>query len=211
MKKPVSNWVASFISVPVMIIVTMVSNTIIDVMFLGDMMVGVLFSLTTYLPTKLTLDQSFYKKIGLTKKEYRYVQKQLSNSRDEIRQLRQMFKNVRRLKDVKSLFTLYQTVNRINTIVKQDPKRFFLIENYYYAHLPSVIKMIHSYQQLILTPNKTAEDHQQIKKIQWSIDEMQRTLYADLKQVNKPDYNAYQIEEALMAQHRLTQGDHNEQ
>ncbi|HCT0470745.1 TPA: 5-bromo-4-chloroindolyl phosphate hydrolysis family protein, partial [Staphylococcus pseudintermedius] len=81
--------------------------------------------------------------------------------------------------------------------IKQRPFQFFNIESFYYSHIDNALNLIESYTRLAKMPLKADNERQMLQQTRITLEEVKRTLIADLKQVNAQDYEQLDTEMRL--------------
>ena len=76
---------------------------------------------------------------------------------------------VRTVSEAKENFELVQTVWKIYTNTKRDPKRFFQAENFYYKNIDSLTELAEKYAFLSSQPAKTKEIIHSLKETEHTI------------------------------------------
>ena len=73
---------------------------------------------------------------------------------------------------------------------------FFKVESFFYSHIDNALNLIESYTRLAKMP-KTIEEKQKLEQTRITLDEVKRTLIADLKRINEDDYERLDVEMEL--------------
>ena len=74
---------------------------------------------------------------------------------------------------------------------------FFKVESFFYSHIDNALNLIESYTRLAKSPKKSEEEKQKLAQTRITLDEVKRTLVADLKRINEEDYSQLDIEMEL--------------
>ena len=74
---------------------------------------------------------------------------------------------------------------------------FFKVESFFYSHIDNALNLIDAYTRLSKMPKKSAEEKQKLEQTRITLDEVKRTLIADLKRLNEDDYERLDIEMEL--------------
>lgn len=72
----------------------------------------------------------------------------------------------------------------------------FKVESFFYSHIDNALNLIESYTRLAKMP-KTIEEKQKLEQTRITLDEVKRTLIADLKRINEDDYERLDVEMEL--------------
>lgn len=124
----------------------------------------------------------FLKKNGLTRKEYRYIKKNLEEAKQKISRLHKTLFSIRHLPSLKERVELLRVIRKIYTMTKREPKRFYQAERFYFSHLDSVLELTEKYAFLSSQPKRNRE-------IEWSLAETRSTLSEMSKLVEKDLYH----------------------
>lgn len=124
----------------------------------------------------------FLKKNGLTRKEYRYIKKNLEEAKQKISRLHKTLFSIRHLPSLKERVELLRVIRKLYTMTKREPKRFYQAERFYFSHLDSVLELTEKYAFLSSQPKRNRE-------IEWSLAETRSTLSELSKLVEKDLYH----------------------
>lgn len=136
----------------------------------------------------------FLKHNQLTGKEYRYIKKNLQEADKKIKRLRKALLNIRSISSIKQNLDILRVVNKIYTITKNEPKRFYLAERFYYSHLDSLVEISEKYAFLSAQPKKNAELNFQLNETRRTISNLTETIEKDLYNVLEKDIDNLQFE-----------------
>ncbi|GEP83483.1 5-bromo-4-chloroindolyl phosphate hydrolysis protein XpaC [Staphylococcus piscifermentans] len=194
MRYYISRIYGTLIGVPAAIVAWVTSLYAFDIAFIYDFGIGIATFFLLYVPTQLLTSKQYLKEIGLTRRDFRFVRHQLSNAQAKIRKLLRAFVNVRSIKDFKQVNEIHRLARTIYFTVKQQPQKFFIVDSFFYSHLDNALNLIESYTRLSRMPGKTKEEKQKLEQTRITLDEVKRTLVADLKRLNEDDYNRLDVE-----------------
>lgn len=124
----------------------------------------------------------FLKKNGLTRKEYRYIKKNLDEAKQKISRLHKSLFSIRHLPSLKERVELLRVIRKIYNLTKREPKRFYQAERFYFSHLDSVLELTEKYAFLSTQPKRNRE-------LEWSLAETRATLSEMSKLVEKDLYH----------------------
>ncbi|OAS87751.1 MULTISPECIES: 5-bromo-4-chloroindolyl phosphate hydrolysis family protein [Metabacillus] len=147
-----------------------------------------------YLTIKGMTTHRFLKQNQLTKKEYQYIKKNLNEASKKIRRLRKALLNVRSVASIKQNIEIIRIVNKIYSITKNEPKRFYLVEPFFYSHLDSMVEISEKYAFLAAQPKKNAELSISLSETRRTISNLAETLEKDLYDVLSKDIDHLQFE-----------------
>lgn len=140
-----------------------------------------------YLSAKGISRQRFLKKNQLTRKEYQYIKKQLAEAGKKIRRLTKTLLTIRTISSIRQNLEVLRVVNKIYSITKKEPKRFYLAESFYYSHLDSLVEISEKYAFLTAQPKKNAELTQSLKETRRTLTELAELVERDLYDVLAKD------------------------
>lgn len=197
MRYQISRIFGAFVGVPVAVIAFFTSILTLDISFILDMLIGSAGFVLGYIPTQRLTSRSYLKEINLTRKDYRYIMHQINTAQSKIKRIFKTFINVRSINDFKLVNDIYRISRTVNATVRQRPDQFFNIESFYYTHIDNALNLIESYTRLAKMPMKSAGERQMLQQTRITLEEVRRTLVADLKQVNAQDYEQLDTEMRL--------------
>lgn len=148
----------------------------------------------TYFTVKGITTQRFLKQNQLSRKEYKYIKKNLNEASKKIARLRKSLVNVRSLTSIKQNIDILRVVNKIYTIVKNEPRRFYLVEPFFYSHLESLVEISEKYYFLTSQPKKNAELSISLSETRRTIDNLAETVEKDLYDVLAKDIDNLHFE-----------------
>jgi 5-bromo-4-chloroindolyl phosphate hydrolysis protein len=131
---------------------------------------------------------------GLTRREYKLVDQNLSEAKKKINRLQKAFLKVQSLPSAKKNFETLRVVYRIYNITKKEPRRFFLAEEFYYSHLDSLVEITEKYTFLASQPSKTPELTKSLHDTKHTLDDMVRVIEKDLHHLVETDINNLNFE-----------------
>lgn len=197
MRYNISRLFGVLVGIPVAFIVWMVTVFVWDLSFLIDALVGTGGFLLSYFPTQRLTSRKYLNEIGLSRRDYRYVRTQLNQAQLKIRSILKSFMNIRSIKDFRQVNDIYRISRSIYTSIKQRPGMFFKVEGFFYSHLDNALNLVDSYTRLSRMPRKSKEEKQKLEQTRITLDEVKRTLVADLRRLNEEDYERLDIEMEL--------------
>lgn len=197
MRYNISRLFGVLVGIPVAFIVWMVTVFAWDLSFLIYAIVGAGGFLLSYFPTQRLTSRKYLNEIGLSRRDYRYVRTQLNQAQLKIRTILKSFMNIRSIKDFRQVNDIYRISRSIYTSIKQGPGMFFKVEGFFYSHLDNALNLVDSYTRLSRMPRKSKEEKQKLEQTRITLDEVKRTLIADLKRLNEEDYERLDVEMEL--------------
>jgi 5-bromo-4-chloroindolyl phosphate hydrolysis protein len=174
--------IRSLVAVPTMGTVWLVSFVGYDQTFWYSSGLAMLGGGATYWLTGVYTTSRFLKKNQLTRKEYRYISQNLKEAKKKITRLNKMLFSLRHITSLKQRVDVFRVINKIYSLTKKEPKRFYKAERFYFSHLDSVLELTEKYAFLSSQPKKTNE-------LEYSLSETRRTLNELTEKVEQDLYH----------------------
>jgi 5-bromo-4-chloroindolyl phosphate hydrolysis protein len=133
------------------------------------------------------LDARFLKKHGLTRKEYKYINKNLADAKRKISRLQKALFTVRHIRSLKQRIELLRITKNIYKLTKSEPKRFYQAEKFYFSHLDSVLELSEKYAFLSSQSKTNRELENSLYDTQQTLKELTRVVEKDLYEVLSND------------------------
>lgn len=134
------------------------------------------------------------KQLGLTKTEYRQIELQLKKAREQMNRLTQQYTRVRSIKSFKLINETSKVSRRIINIVNSDPHKFYVVEDFFYAHLPSAVELTDKYTLLTKEQVKGTDIHLALEETRKTLKDLHVTIEEDLKLALQSDIENLKIE-----------------
>ncbi len=134
------------------------------------------------------------KKHGITMPEYRHIQTQLKEAKQKLNQLNGYFLKVRSIRAFKQLFEMNRLAKRIFQIVRTNPKKFYQVEPFFYAHLDSAVELTSKYTLLVSNPVKATDVQIALQDTRETLLELNEVMERDLRQVLTSDIEHLKME-----------------
>lgn len=197
MRYQISRLFGGLVGIPVAVIAFFTSILTFDISFIYDMLIGSAGFVLGYIPTQRLTSKSYLKELKLSRKDYRYINHQVNTAQNKIKRIFKTFIKVRSINDFKLVNDIYRISKTVNMTVRQRPNQFFNVESFYYTHIDNALNLIESYTRLAKMPVKSQDERQMLQQTRITLEEVRRTLVADLKQVNAQDYEQLDTEMRL--------------
>jgi 5-bromo-4-chloroindolyl phosphate hydrolysis protein len=137
---------------------------------------------------------SFLKKNQLTRKEYRYIKKNLDEAKPKISRLQKTLFSIRHLPSLKERVELVRVIRKIYSLTKKEPKRFYLAERFYFSHLDSVLELSEKYAFLSTQPKKNRELEHSLYETRETLSELSKLVEQDLYRILEEDLDDLNFE-----------------
>ncbi|MCD4837980.1 MULTISPECIES: 5-bromo-4-chloroindolyl phosphate hydrolysis family protein [Neobacillus] len=189
-----SFFIRSFAAVPVTIFTGLVSFLFFNVNFLPSVGLALACGGITYLVLGVVMTSIFLKKHQLSRKEYRYIKKNLAEAKKKISRLNKSLFSIRDLSSVKQRIDILRIVKKIQKMAQKEPKRFYQAEQFYFSHLDSVVELTEKYSFLASQPKKSLEINQSLIETRQTLNELTKVLEEDLYHVVSDDVDHLNFE-----------------
>ena len=78
--------------------------------------------------------------------------------------------------------------------LSKRPAMFLKLKAFFYSHLDNALNLVDSYTRLARMPRKSQDEKLKLEQTRITLDEIKRTLIADLKRLNEEDYERLDVE-----------------
>jgi len=133
-------------------------------------------------------------KFGLTFSEYRHIKLQLKEAKTKLKQLNSYYLKVRSIRAFKQLFEMNSLSKRIFQIVKTNPRKFYQVESFFYAHLDTAVELTSKYTLLVSQPVKALDVQIALQDTRDTLLELNQVMENDLRQVLSSDIEKLKME-----------------
>ncbi|MBY7145001.1 5-bromo-4-chloroindolyl phosphate hydrolysis family protein [Virgibacillus sp. NKC19-3] len=147
-----------------------------------------------YISIKQMTDFRRRKQNGLSRREYKFIEKNLKEAKEKITRLNRSLRSVRNFAQAKQNFEIMITVRKIYTNTKKEPKRFYKAERFYYEHLDSLVALTEKYAYLSGQPARTKEMNQSLRDTRHTLAIMNETVKKDLHTMLDDDLDILDFE-----------------
>ena len=150
-----------------------------------------------YASNKITLaiqKSSQSKKIGFSTSEYKLIEVQLKQAKSHVQALNQQYVRVRSVRSFKQINEMSKLAKRIINIVQSNPQKFYAVEDFFYAHLPSAVQLSDKYTLLTKEQIPGTDVHLALEDTRRTLKELQVTIEDDLKSALSSDIENLKIE-----------------
>ncbi|MGX9134493.1 5-bromo-4-chloroindolyl phosphate hydrolysis family protein [Rummeliibacillus sp. JY-2-4R] len=157
-----------------------------------------LIAVISYLPSNFIIKNiqlsRYLKRIGLTRSEYKHINSQINEAYSELRNLNRYYTKVRSISTFKQLFEMNRLAKRIVNIVNKNPKKFYNVEQFFYAHLHSASELTEKYALLSTQPIKDMDVHLALQETRETLEDLNNTMQEDLHAVLASDIEELKME-----------------
>ncbi|MDM5333570.1 5-bromo-4-chloroindolyl phosphate hydrolysis family protein [Ureibacillus composti] len=134
------------------------------------------------------------KELKLSRSEFKHIESQIKQAKSHINSLTQQYVRVRSIRSFKLLNEMTKLSRRIVNIVQSNPQKFYNVEDFFYAHLPSAVHLTETYTMLSQQQIKDTEVHLALEDTRKTLKDLHVTMEDDLKSALESDIENLKIE-----------------
>lgn len=131
---------------------------------------------------------------GLSRQEYKHIAEQLKKAEQQILEFNKYFLRVRSVHQFKLILEMHRLSRNIIKIVKKEPKKFYNVEPFFYAHLETATQLTKQYTMLTQQPLKDREIQLALSETRTTLTDLHDTIEYDLKRALADDIEQLKIE-----------------
>lgn len=176
----ISFLIGTFVALPIAIVVWLISFFAFDQTMMLSSAYSLGGGLSIYWLLSMMVKASFLKKNQLTRKEYRYIKKNLNEAKLKIKRLNKSLFQIREIPSFKQRIDIIRLTRRIYNLTKKEPKRFYQAEKFYFSHLDSIVELTEKYALLTSQPKKTLELNQTLNETRYTLNDLSKAIEKDL-------------------------------
>jgi 5-bromo-4-chloroindolyl phosphate hydrolysis protein len=182
------------ITIPSMIFIWALVYFLFHHLFWLSSAVSIFAGFVIYQWLKWMMTGKFLKQQGLSRKEYRFIRKNLKEAKLKMKRLQKAFLSVRQVDTFRLFYDMYKLVRKIYSLIKKEPKRFYQAESFFYVHLDSMVELIEKYALLNTQPVQNKEMIQSVQETKSTLQELHHEVEKDLYQLLSNDMDELQFE-----------------
>ncbi|MED4229200.1 5-bromo-4-chloroindolyl phosphate hydrolysis family protein [Neobacillus cucumis] len=186
--------IRSFVAVPVTVITWLICYIPLDYTFWGATFIAILSGVLSHVILSLFQNISYLKKHQLSRKEYRYIKKNLKEAKQKIRRLNKSIFHIRDIHTVKQRIDINRITKKIHKMTMKEPKRFYKAEEFYFSHLDSLVELTEKYSFISSQPKQNSEMGQSLIETRRTLIELTKVVEDDLYHVISDDINTLNFE-----------------
>ena len=156
------------------------------------LMIAIYFG-TTFTVKQLQIS-SIIKRFGLNRSEYNYITGQLKEAKIKLKRLNSYYGKVRSVQAFRQLHEMNTLSRRILTIIRANPKKFYRVENFFYAHLDSAVELTSKYSILVNQPLNDKEIQIALQNTRETLTDVNNQLEQDLRDALASDIETLNME-----------------
>lgn len=175
-------------------ITSLICWLVINTTFSIAILSGILAFFITFFGLKWMIGSRQLKNSGLSRREYKYIQEHLQEGKGKINRLQKVMFSVGSVMTIKQNYDVIKVAKKLQSIVENDPKRFYEAEQFYYSHLDSMVELTEKYAFLTKQPVKTGEIQDSLRDTRMTISNMAETINQDLANLLASDMDTLRLE-----------------
>ncbi|EKN70190.1 XpaC [Neobacillus bataviensis LMG 21833] len=184
----------SLVAVPITVSTWLICYFPIGLTFWSSTAFAILGGVLSHLILSLFMNTSYLKKHQLTRKEYRYIKKNLAEGNQKIKRLNKSIFKIRDISSVKQRIDIHRITKKIHKMTTKEPKRFYKAEEFYFSHLDSIVELTEKYTFLSSQPKQNIEMGQSLIETRRTLNELTKVLEEDLYHVISNDIDTLNFE-----------------
>lgn len=186
--------IRSFVAVPITVLTWLISYFPLDQAFWPSTGIALTTGILIHFILGIVMNTRFLKKHQISRKEYRYIRKNLMEAKQKINRLNKNLFTIRDISSVKQRIDLLRITKKIQKMTTKEPKRFYQAEQFYFSHLDSIVELTEKYSFLSSQPKKNMEMGQSLIETRHTLNELTRILEEDLYKVISDDIDHLNFE-----------------
>jgi 5-bromo-4-chloroindolyl phosphate hydrolysis protein len=200
--KNVLNWfIRAFASTNILIFSWLILFFGFNQMFWISALGSILLSMISYFSIKRIQNSIWLKKVGVSSRDYRYINKSLKEAKEKINRLQKVQLKIRSLGAFKQLFEMNRLARRIFQLVKQQPQKFYTAENFFFYHLDSAVELSEKYAFIAAQPGKSDDMFRSLQETRTMLEQLTDSLEEDLQHILSDDMNQLKFELEFTKKH----------
>lgn len=194
MKAILESIIRLLITIPSMVIIWFLVYFSTNHLFFATSVSSLIAGLFIYQCTKWVRTGQFIKQQKISRKEYRFILKNLKEAKYKIRRLQKTFFSIRDIRTFKLYYDINKIVRKIYSLIQKEPRRFYLAESFFYVHLNSMVELSEKFSLLNAQPVKNKEIIQNIDETRHTLKELTHEIEKDLYSMLKRDIDDLHFE-----------------
>ncbi|PID23129.1 5-bromo-4-chloroindolyl phosphate hydrolysis protein [Sporosarcina sp. P3] len=138
--------------------------------------------------------RSTLKQFGMARSEYKHIEQQLNESKRKLKQLGSMYGQVRSIQAFRQVYDMSSMARRIIKIVQSNPRKFYQVESFFYAHLDSAVELTSKYSLLVNQPLKDQEIKVALQHTRETLSDLSLEMERDLRNAVSTDLEKLRME-----------------
>ncbi|AXH99194.1 5-bromo-4-chloroindolyl phosphate hydrolysis protein [Sporosarcina sp. PTS2304] len=138
--------------------------------------------------------RSTLKQYGLGRSEYKHIEQQVIESKKKVKQLTNMYGQVRSIQAFRQVYDMAAKARKIIKIVQMNPRKFYQVESFFYAHLDSAVEITSKYGLLVNQPLKDTEIKIALQHTRETLADLNTEMERDLRNAVATDLEQLRME-----------------
>lgn len=134
------------------------------------------------------------KQLGLSRSEYKHIKLQLDEARSKVKKLNGLYGQVRSVQGFRQIHEMNMLARKIIKIVQMNPRKFYHVEKFFYAHLDSAVELTSKYAMLVNQPIKDTEVRIALQNAKDTLSDVNNQFETDLRSALATDIEQLQLE-----------------
>ncbi|WP_285768649.1 5-bromo-4-chloroindolyl phosphate hydrolysis family protein [Peribacillus sp. SI8-4] len=194
MNRVLTDFLSILIAFPVVLPALLISYFAFNLPLAASVAISIAGGTVSYWLSSAYFSSRFLKKHGLTRKEYQYIKKNISEAKPKIWRVQKALISVRHISSFKQRKDMIKMIRKIYSLTKKEPKRFYQAEQFYYSHLDSATELAEKYVFLSQQPRKNRELEQSLAETRKTLKDLTKTIEKDLYNVIADDIDNLNFE-----------------
>ncbi|MFJ7754223.1 5-bromo-4-chloroindolyl phosphate hydrolysis family protein [Peribacillus muralis] len=194
MNRFLTDFMSILVAFPVVLPVLLISYFALNLPLVASVALSIAGGALSYCLSSVYFSSRFLKKHGLTRKEYQYIKKNISEAKPKIWRVQKALISVRHISSFKQRKDMIKMIRKIYSLTKKEPKRFYQAEQFYYSHLDSATELAEKYVFLSQQPRKNRELELSLAETRKTLKELTKTIEKDLYNVIADDIDNLNFE-----------------
>lgn len=165
-----------------------------DLSFLMSSLFAFIWGGLMYYSLGYYIQSRYLAKHRLTKREYKYIKKNLAEANGKINRLQKSLFSIRHIRSLKQRMELLRFIKNIYKLTLREPKRFYKAEEFYFSHLDSVLELCEKYAFLSSQPGKNREIEHSLEETQHTLKQLTKVVEKDLNYMLSDDIDNLNFE-----------------
>ncbi|MCM3598288.1 5-bromo-4-chloroindolyl phosphate hydrolysis family protein [Metabacillus idriensis] len=149
---------------------------------------------SAYSIASVSMNSRFLKKNSLTRKDYKYIKKQLEEVKPKMARLQKTLLTIRHLPSLKERIELVRVARRIYSLTIREPRRFYKAEKFFFSHLDSAVLLAEKYVFLSSQPKRNWELEKSLNETRKTLNDLTRLIEQDLYSMVQDDVDELNLE-----------------
>lgn len=194
MNRFLADFVPILLAFPMVLPVWIISYFVLNQPFALSVVISLAGGVLAYWLSSVYFSSRYLKKHELTRKEYQYIKKNLTEAKPKIWRVQKALISVRHISSFKQRKDMIKMIRKIYSLTKKEPKRFYQAEQFYYSHLDSAMELAEKYVFLAQQPKKNRELELSLTDTRKTLKELTNTIEKDLYKVIADDIDNLNFE-----------------